>query len=207
MPNLSPTIAGDCIVKPALFLQDSDSWCVTQMTVDADGCLSRFFDATNYYDPKLLLLGTADSFTSGFVNVNLAAEHYKISNTGVITTLADTDIQAPTFDDAAECSCTNFLRQAHYTINYEERDDDQFYPVSAEVSFVLGDVEVDKVGGNCESVENVGQKFVYRYVQDGGDPPIYQSGNPGYIDKKPLVLGLRNGDVIDRNINGVKLLT
>lgn len=192
MPNLSPTIAGDCILKPALFLEDTDQVCITQMTLDLDGCTAQnFFDSSNFYSPILRLLGTASSVTSGDLEITLASEHYKIDNAGAVTTIADTDIVAPTFTAGATCQCENFIRQVHYTITYQALDDNQFYPQSAEVQFVLSDID-----DTCDDVFDIGQKFVYRYVLSGGEDPVYNSGNPGYIDDYPLILGLKNGDVV-----------
>lgn len=127
-----------------------------------------------------------------------------INNDGELSEISLSTLESPTFVDSTTCKCSNFVWQAHYKITYQEwEEDNQFYPTAAEVQFVLGEVEIDKSVGTCEA--QIDQRFVYKYVHASDTEPIYQSGNPGYINDRHLILGLESSGSVLRNVNGVRL--
>ena len=78
--------------------------------------------------------------------------------------------------------------------------DSYLFPTTVKVSFVLGDSF-----SATNSTLKVKQFFDSRFLQDGLTNMVRYSGNPGYLPGKELLLALKQGDVLLRPINGVKL--
>lgn len=180
-PLPKPNFSGMCNYnKPALYLQDEVSECVGELVMNQATCEGSAFNPSYYYSPILQLITNPQSSTS-VVDVTKTATHYLIDSTG---TYATTTTLASTFTAGTPATCANHVKQVYYTFTYEARTDGFLIPTAVDVQLIM------QTTSSSSGSVSIPQKFVtYYQLANAAGEIFYKSGNPGYLDLEPLLVG------------------
>ena len=174
---------------PALYLTNEDVSCMGELTVSTDGCISPNFNPSYYSGDNLELLPDPQSTSNG---INVTLDNYftitvadgSYSETTRTNPLVPLTPPVSTFGST---SCTNIVKEAIYTITYNARDDGYLIPNAAKVTLVLYDSVSTNAAGNTVAVP---MRFRTFFELEGNNSEIvYRSGNSGYLDLQPVLIG------------------
>ena len=105
---------------------------------------------------------------------------------------------SPSVFDPATNSCSNVLKELAYTVNVSEvapdegsRDQAYLKVDSIQALVVVQEDPVTAEEKNGKAMASVQQRFSIKFVKQGSSSQIVtgKSGNPGYIDGLPLLVG------------------
>lgn len=193
-PLPKPNLSGICNYnKPALYLEPEVVECTGQLVMDSATCTGQMFNPEYYYSPIVQLLTNPRSSASN-VDITTTGDHYLIGTDGKYAT---TTTLASSF---AGTTCTSHVKKVYYTITYSARSDGFLIPTAANVNFVL------QTTTSSASAVAIQQEFhTYYQLADQGEI-FYRSGNPGYRNLEPLLVGTVNANNgIDASIDGFRM--
>jgi len=156
MPGPQPTTSGFCdFTKPVRFLTESDNFCTAFMDLNsATDCEGGKFNTAYFFsgtgDVKIEMLTNANSTSQGISSITVDPNHYVLAADGTYTEVVGAPPATAYAAAGATCTCSNHIKQVHYDISYEAREDNYLHPASATVQFVIGDTTAA-----CTSVQEI----------------------------------------------------
>ena len=208
-PFPKPNINGVCdnLQQPE-FMHNSESSCVTSFLLTPEGCenLNPLLATTTL----TLLRGPQPPSSNPGVKLSLPQDgFYLYSNSANTYIPTNSTISASSFSSSGNsCTCNGVLKEVHYSIKVStasgtmDTNNEPYFKIESVTALPV--VMQEPFIGQCGSRVAVSQSYSIKF-ETSASSSQFRSGNPGYINGLPLLVGNRLGNAIEAYERGFML--